>query len=240
MQIIPVIDLQDGQVVHAVRGQRDHYQPIHFNSHLTGSCQLDTVLRDFMRVYPFERIYIADLDAIRSKGDNRKALNRLSHEFSELEFWIDDGRQLAQASDRAANQRCVIGTESQHQVPAISECDYILSLDFAQQPLGRHEWFVQAAYWPNTLIAMTLTHVGSQLGPDFERLQQLIENFPEHHWIAAGGVRHEKDLEQLHNLGVSGVLIASALHNGSLTADVIAKWQAKKYPGKPGYFQQPQ
>ncbi|MEY4719173.1 MAG: hypothetical protein RL563_1791, partial [Pseudomonadota bacterium] len=84
--------------------------------------------------------------------------------------------------------------------------------------------------------AMTLARVGSQLGPDFERLGRLLAAFPNHDWIAAGGVRDENDIDQLALIGASGVLLASALHNGSLSPEVIAKWQAKKYPGKPGYF----
>lgn len=239
MQIIPVIDLQGGHVVHAVRGQRDRYQPIHLNSCLTRSCQLDQVLRDLLQFYPFERVYIADLDAIDGKDQNREALKQLGEQFADIEFWIDDGSQLNEGHSLTCNQRRVIGTESQHQCPTASTLDYILSLDFAQQPLGLEAWFSQSTYWPQTLIAMTLARVGSQRGPDYERLQSLLTTFPERDWIAAGGVRNENDLDQLAQLGISGVLIASALHNGTLTPDVIAEWQAKKYPGKPGYFQQP-
>jgi len=222
-----------------MRGERDHYQPIHRNSKLTQSSQPETVLNDILQFYPFERIYIADLDAIRGKGYNRDALKRLAIEHSDLEFWLDDGRQLTDSFDLEANQRCVIGTESQTNRPTPITADYILSLDFADQPLGLEAWFSESTHWPKTLIAMTLKRVGSQQGPDFERLRHLMDAFPDHQWIAAGGVRDEKDLERLDDLGVAGVLLASALHQGQLTATTIAKWQAKKYPGKPGYFQQP-
>lgn len=240
MQIIPVIDLKDGQVVHAKRGQRDHYQAIHRNSQLTHSSQPDQVLRALLEFYPFQCLYIADLNAITGKGHHREAILQLSHEFPATEFWIDDGSQLDENPKLAMNQRQVIGTESQHTYPKASQRDYILSLDFAQHPLGLDAWFSEKRYWPKTVIAMTLTRVGSQLGPDFERLKQLMTTFPEHNWIAAGGVRDENDLERLSELGVSGVLIASALHNGALSPETIAKWQAKKYPGMPGYFQQPE
>jgi phosphoribosylformimino-5-aminoimidazole carboxamide ribotide isomerase len=42
--------------------------------------------------------------------------------------------------------------------------------------------------------------------------------------FAAGGVRSEKDLADLAKAGVSGALVASALHDGRLTAPVIARF----------------
>ncbi|WP_019171316.1 HisA/HisF-related TIM barrel protein [Pseudaminobacter salicylatoxidans] len=41
--------------------------------------------------------------------------------------------------------------------------------------------------------------------------------------IAAGGVRHEADLRQLSELGVSAALVATSLHNGVLTPKQIAR-----------------
>jgi phosphoribosylformimino-5-aminoimidazole carboxamide ribotide isomerase len=69
---------------------------------------------------------------------------------------------------------------------------------------------------------MTLNRVGSQLGPDFEKLTDLRRNYPDKTIIAAGGIRDLADLQQLKHLGIDAVLIASALHNGRLSANDLA------------------
>ena len=68
MEIIPVIDLMHGQVVHARMGQRQHYQPI--QSLLCSSSAPIDVVSALLELYPFERMYIADLDAITGQGDH--------------------------------------------------------------------------------------------------------------------------------------------------------------------------
>ena len=40
--------------------------------------------------------------------------------------------------------------------------------------------------------------------------------------IAAGGIRHAADLEQLEALGISAALVATSLHNGSLSPEAIS------------------
>ncbi|MGB1881793.1 MAG: HisA/HisF-related TIM barrel protein, partial [Gammaproteobacteria bacterium] len=61
-----------------------------------------------------------------------------------------------------------------------------------------------------------LSHVGGILGPDLVGLEQLLEKAAGRQVIAAGGVRGQTDLQSLANLGVSAVLVGSALHDGRL------------------------
>jgi uncharacterized protein related to proFAR isomerase len=49
--------------------------------------------------------------------------------------------------------------------------------------------------------------------------------WPDLELITGGGVRSVDDLESLARIGVAGVLVASALHNGQLTADDIRRFQ---------------
>ena len=62
MQIIPVIDVMGGIVVHASGGDRAHYQPL--KSILTSSCDPFEVITDLLAWHDFKKVYIADLDAI--------------------------------------------------------------------------------------------------------------------------------------------------------------------------------
>jgi len=238
MQIIPVIDLKDGVVVHAVRGERSQYQAVHLHSKLTTSSDIDAVLTGFLQLYPFETFYIADLNAITGNGNHAQLIESLLNSHPQLCFWIDNGSQLADMkTSTAANYKTVIGTESQTGLPQATDRDYILSLDYKQQlALGHPAWFHESNFWPENIIAMTLNRVGGNAGPDIMKLGELIAAHPEKNFVAAGGVRHAEDLNRLAQMSVSAALLATALHQGLISADEIEKLRAKKYPGKPGYF----
>jgi phosphoribosylformimino-5-aminoimidazole carboxamide ribotide isomerase len=71
---------------------------------------------------------------------------------------------------------------------------------------------------------MTLARIGSDLGPDEDQLRDLRRRAPRHDLFAAGGVRDATDLSRLALLGAAGVLLASALHNGSLTSAHLGRY----------------
>jgi len=218
MQIIPVIDLKGGIVVHAIGGERQRYRPIHEFSQLTERSDLATVLTRMLNVYPFKRIYLADLDAIGGQKSHQALVRWALTQYPHIEFWLDDGQSIEHLCTPATNVIPVIGTESQTQPPKPTDRTYILSLDYKnQQSLGHSAWFEQSADWPQTVIAMTLNRVGNRLGPDFSLLAKLIARHPSKSIVAAGGVRNHSDLAKLQQLSVSAVLVATALHNGSIT-----------------------
>jgi len=239
MQIIPVIDLKDGQVVHAVRGARSQYRPIHLNSRLTSRSDVEPVLAAFLALYPFDTFYIADLNAITATGNHNQLITSLLGQYPDIRFWIDDGSQLSDIvpSTHPANYRAVIGTESQQSRPFRTSLDYILSLDFKQQQASGHSsWFTDAGMWPSEIIVMTLNRVGSSSGPDFQKLAELRFAYPDKKFVAAGGVRDVNDLIRLDEMGIDAALIATALHGGGLSGEEIINLRTKKYPGKPRYF----
>jgi phosphoribosylformimino-5-aminoimidazole carboxamide ribotide isomerase len=68
-----------------------------------------------------------------------------------------------------------------------------------------------------TLIVLDLARVGTGSGTGTEPLLRAIrDEFPNIDLIAGGGVRNWEDVERLGEAGASGVLVASALHDGSL------------------------
>ena len=89
MEIIPVIDVMGGVVVRARMGQRDQYRPI--ATPLAPTSDPVDVARGLLSVHPFRTLYIADLDAIAGREDNRAALIRLKGEFPRLTLWVDNG-----------------------------------------------------------------------------------------------------------------------------------------------------
>ena len=225
MQIIPVIDLMDGQVVHAVRGERSRYQPIGKHSILCRGNELHNVLDGFLNLYPFKRFYIADLNAIGKQAPHKALIERLAQDYPQLDFWLDQGASLIDIQDLPSSHYTpVIGTESQTLPPDKSKRDFILSLDFKQESAQGHPaWFSTSKFWPSQVIVMTLSRVGSQSGPDFKKLAELTTAYPDKHFIAAGGIRHTEDLQDLTEIGISAALCATALHDGSITTKQIAQ-----------------
>jgi phosphoribosylformimino-5-aminoimidazole carboxamide ribotide isomerase len=63
-----------------------------------------------------------------------------------------------------------------------------------------------------------LGRVGMGAGPDLERLAAVTACAAGRTVIAAGGVRDLEDCRTLRDAGVSGALVASALHDGRIHA----------------------
>ncbi len=82
-----------------------------------------------------------------------------------------------------------------------------------------------SALWPSRVIVMTLARVGSHEGPDLARLSEIVGKAGGAHRVyAAGGLRGAEDLASLAAIGVEGVLVASALHDGRLDSKTLAQW----------------
>jgi phosphoribosylformimino-5-aminoimidazole carboxamide ribotide isomerase len=234
MKIIPVIDLKNGQVVHAKEGKREQYQPI--KSHLCQTADIFEVIQALVTTYCFDTIYIADLNAITQQGHHRALIMDVLQEFPELIFWIDSGHQIPEeGSTHLDNYLPVVGTESYRddnfERIRTFENQFILSLDYSLcGSLGPDCLFFNTEFWPNSIIIMTLDRVGSNKGPDIVKLNSFRKLYPDKIFIAAGGIRHYQDLLDLQNIGIRQALVASALHAETINADQIMKIQAKKYP----------
>ena len=229
MEVIPVLDLKEGVVVHARMGRRDQYRPI--ETPLASTSNPVDVARGLLAIHPFETFYIADLDAIENAGNNDAALTRLKTELPNLVFWVDNGvADLARANSwlDAGLGNLVLGSESQRDgalVRRLSRDDrVILSLDYrGDEFLGPAALLSDAAHWPRKIIAMTLARVGSANGPDLNRLAAIKAAAPDKLIYAAGGVRDPADLAALQHAGIEGALVASSLHNGKLTGAQLAR-----------------
>jgi phosphoribosylformimino-5-aminoimidazole carboxamide ribotide isomerase len=230
MKIIPVIDLMNGIVVHARQGRRDTYRPL--ESPLCRNSAPEAVVEGLLGLHGFATFYVADLDALIGKPRQTAILERLKQAFSGLKFWVDQGLRDHEERDNLASDGRVlrvIGSESltTERLPLLERigAPFILSLDFdGDGPMGPAELPERPKLWPETVIVMSLPRVGSTAGPDFGRIESLVCRHPERRWVAAGGVRGEKDLERLEALGVGAVLMASALHSGAVDARRLKRY----------------
>jgi phosphoribosylformimino-5-aminoimidazole carboxamide ribotide isomerase len=232
--IVPVLDLKGGQVVHARAGERAHYQPI--RTPLAAGSEPRAVLEGLLSLAPFRRVYIADLDAIEGQGDHCAVVAKLARRYPDVEFWLDGGFAGATAAVAACGERVapVLGSESLPDGAALSDAvsrlgrsNCVLSLDYrGERFVGPAAVETSTALWPDQVIAMTLSRVGSGAGPDIARLAALRQRAGTRQIFAAGGVRDAGDIERLAALGVAGALVASALHDGRLTRAALAPLMA--------------
>jgi phosphoribosylformimino-5-aminoimidazole carboxamide ribotide isomerase len=206
MDVIPVLDLMGGAVVHARMGQRGQYRPI--ETPLSSTSKPIDVARGLLSIYPFKTIYVADLWVDNGVADRASAQN-----------WLD-----------ADLGNLVLGSEAQEDgdlVRTLSMNDrIILSLDYRGDAfVGPGALLSDADAWPNRVIVMTLARVGSTMGPDWNRLLAIKRCSAERLVYAAGGVRDAHDLAALARTGIAGALVASCLHNCKLAGAQIARLQ---------------
>jgi phosphoribosylformimino-5-aminoimidazole carboxamide ribotide isomerase len=232
LAIIPVLDLRRGEVVRARAGDRASYRPI--VTPLADGSAPRAVLEGLRRLAPFGTLYVADLDAIAGEGSHRDAIADLAEAAPELRIWVDGGFARAAEARAAAGARIlpVLGSETlagggelEAARDLFGPAGFVLSLDYrGGRFLGASEVEHRAALWPDRIILMTLDRVGMDRGPDLTALQALLRRGGKRAVFAAGGVRNEADLDALERIGVAGVLVASALHDGRLPAAALARF----------------
>lgn len=220
MQIIPVLDLSKGQVVHAKKGSRKHYRPI--QSSLCSSSHPAEIVRGYLKLHPFRTLYVADLDAIEQQGDNRDIIRALCLEHPELEIWLDSGLSLVDhylERQDALSLRIILSTES---VPASTAASlmgggcghpFILSVDYRSGGfLGSPDTMETQDLWPADVIVLNLDQVGTDNGMSLPGGLDFQELSDQHNIYYGGGINTLADLVQLERLGAAGALLATALH----------------------------
>ena len=238
IEIIPVIDLKGGVVVHAIGGQRERYCPV--VSRLTTSSRPGDVAAAFAALGA-RQVYVADLDAIAGNEPDFAAYKAISE--TGLRLWLDagvrhpeDARHIAQSiGDGGALDSLVIGLETLATTAAL--CDLlsaptaarmVLSLDhrngqpLTQIPAWRTASVVDiaceaAGLGVRRFIDLDLARVGSGDGPQGRGLADQLRHAHKDAFIAVGGgVRSAQDLTDLAEMGYDAALVATALHDGSI------------------------
>jgi phosphoribosylformimino-5-aminoimidazole carboxamide ribotide isomerase len=241
LSLIPVIDLKGGMVVHAREGRRDEYRPV--RSKLTPGAEPKTIARALLDLHPFKTLYIADIDAIQQRGNNRTAIQAIRRQWPDLELWVDSGI----ANDAALTRwlavdlgHPVIGSESLLDADfllkvraRVEEVSAVLSIDYLGDEFKGPQALLDnpELYWPGRVLAMNLHRVGSDQGPDLNLIVDLAKRVPGCKVYAAGGVRSVEDLQQVAKAGASGALLASALHDGRIGSSHLAQFSIEAAKG---------
>lgn len=240
MEIIPVIDIRNGVAVRAVAGERGRYQPV--SSRLTESIEPAEVLRALRQEFHCETCYVADLDAIERGHRNRCTLAEMVR--TGVRLIVDAGvitlADVDELRDVGAS-RIVLASESlprldqlQPFVELFGSKSLVFSVDLkhgqlqvadgkwtSSNPDDLIDYVVDAGI--KQIIVLDLAAVGTGTGiPTLSLCQQAKRRWPHLQIISGGGVHSRTCLANAQAAGLDGLLIASALHDGRLTAEDIA------------------
>jgi len=235
VKIIPVIDVLEGRVVHAVRGRRKEYQPL--KSNLCASTNPVDVAAA-LKALGFVELYVADLDAI-TRGQANFSIFKNIADKTGFELMVDAGVDTLKKAESVLESqvsKVIIGTETLPSISLIAEAirlfgsdRVVVSLDLMgervisgfklgalKDPVAFLREFQEAGV--SQIIVLDLARVGSGEGGNVPFLREVLRNIKANVYVG-GGIRDIKDLVELKGVGVFGVLIATALHSGKISPE---------------------
>ncbi|MFX1376478.1 MAG: HisA/HisF-related TIM barrel protein [Promethearchaeota archaeon] len=238
--IIPVLDILNSVVVHAVRGERDDYKPLKSNLfHSSNPLEILNVLKNNFK---FVDIYIADLDAIINKKPNFTLLSEIL-QISGLDIIIDPGiinsSDIQRFSQYSIN-KIIIGLETIQSLDVVKEA---LSL------LGHNRLIVSIDMYKETVLTeakglinktpLEIINLVETIGIkelillDLFRVGQKIGGIPPHYLnirdsfngniYVGGGIKDYEDILSYKQHNFTGVLIATALYDGTINIEKVRK-----------------
>jgi phosphoribosylformimino-5-aminoimidazole carboxamide ribotide isomerase len=240
MRVVGVIDLKDGTAVHAVRGERERYRPVHSAIAADDGDPL-ALARAFRSELGLDELYVADLDAIGGGSGHAALLAALARE---ARVMVDAGVSepaAARALLELGAHRVIVGTETLPRAAALERLlaevpdgALILSVDLrdgrALSPDPRLAGLpaldaVARLHRPGLreAIVLDLARVGSGAGPDVALIAEIHAALPDLELLAGGGVRDVDDLRALDAAGAAGALVATALHSGIIGPRELAE-----------------
>lgn len=198
---------------------------------------------DFWISQGSQRIHFVDLDGAWGSDKNKELLKKMIKKASnKSKVQIGGGiRSLDAAKEliKIGADRVIIGTLAIKQPSIIKKLadevgskHIIVALDYKQGKISTHGWTEQTDKDPFSfgkkienlgagyILFSSVEADGAFTGPDFGNIEKMIKSvkIPVY---AAGGVRNEKDIENLKKIGTYGVIIGKAFYEEKLPYSII-------------------
>ena len=235
MNIIPAIDLKEGQCVRLLQGE--------FDRKTVYSDDPVSVAAAFSQ-FECANLHIVDLDGAKSGNQaNRDLIRRIR---STTDFTIQVGGGIRDTADidywiETGIDRVVIGSAAVLDKPAVTNWFNIYGADRMVLALdvrigsdeipyvSTHGWTKDTSetLWQciDEYLRCGLRHVlctdisrdGAMSGPNLDLYRQIMARYPGIALQASGGVRNIDDLEALEKTGAHGAITGRALLDGKIT-----------------------
>jgi len=237
-RIIPVIDILKSEAVHAVKGERAKYKPL-IAEFFKSSDPLE-IVKILKSKYNFEEIYLADLDAIINKNPNYEIISKVS-EIQDLKIILDPG--IIESEDilkysKFKIKKLILGLETINSLEVIKYGlnifdteEIVISVDMFKGKIItkindlKNETPLNVVLklknlGVRELILLDLFRVGQKLG-GIPPLYLKIRNIFDGNILVGGGIKNFDDLLNYYRNSFSGVLLATALYDGSIKVEKL-------------------
>ncbi|GAA4007988.1 1-(5-phosphoribosyl)-5-[(5-phosphoribosylamino) me thylideneamino]imidazole-4-carboxamide isomerase [Hymenobacter fastidiosus] len=237
MEIIPAIDLINGQCVRLTEGD--------FARQTTYDSDPLAVAQRFEQ-HGVKRLHLVDLDGARARQPvNLPVLERLArHTSLVIDFGggLQSEEALAQAFDAGAAQ-ITAGSIAVREPATVQQWlrtfgpdRILLGADFRDNHISINAWaeqsertltefideYLQAG--ATTFICTDVSKDGKLQGPSTATYRQLRLALPQARLIASGGVTTIADVEALAAIGMHGAIIGKAIYEGTITLEELKPW----------------
>lgn len=234
MILIPAIDIIDGKCVRLTEG--DYSQKKIYNEHPL------EVAKEFEGA-GLQRLHLVDLDGAKAGSvKNWKVLESIA---GKTKLVIDFGGGIKKEDDVRIvfNSGAALATIGSMAVKNEQEFikwlllfgadKFLLGADVKEEKIAIGGWleiteikvydFIQK-YIDQGVQQVFCTDVskdGKLEGPSIGLYKNIIQKFPNLHFIASGGVSSIKDLEDLRAIGCSGAIVGKAIYEGRISITAL-------------------
>lgn len=237
IELIPAIDIIDGQCVRLTKGDYDQKSVY--------GAPLDMAL-EFERI-GFKRLHMVDLDGAKSKHIVNDAVlkvvttkTQLSIDFGggiksdeDIEKAFAAGASMVTIGSIAVTQpdlfmgwlkkygteRIILGADVRHGKISINGWKE----DSTEDLLPFLQKYVEAGV--RNVLCTEISKDGTLAGPAIDLYKKVIETYPQLHLIASGGVSSIDDIKALEAAGIPAVVFGKAIYEGKIDLEDLWDWQ---------------
>ncbi|MDO5079349.1 MAG: 1-(5-phosphoribosyl)-5-[(5-phosphoribosylamino)methylideneamino]imidazole-4-carboxamide isomerase [Streptococcus minor] len=234
MNILPAIDIKDGQAVRLFKG--DFNQQTVVNPDVLGQARI-------FADAGIECIHVVDLDgALDGKATNRDLIAALKVATG-LGVEVGGGiRTLEQIQDylNVGIDRVIIGSMAVKNPSFVKEAIEKFGAEKIVVGIDAKDGFVATEGWLETSdvdylsLAKEMEKIGVNLfvytdvdrdgtltEPNFDHYERLVAELTTAKVIASGGIAQLSDLNKLAEIGVAGTIVGKAYYNGNISLDEL-------------------
>lgn len=235
--IIPAIDLIDAKCVRLSQG--DYNQKTVYNEN---PLEVAKMFEDA----GIKRLHLVDLDGAKAKHIvNYKVLETIATKTSltidfggglksdeDLRIAFESGAQMVTGGSIAVKDRetflhwietygadkIILGADAKDKKIAVSgwqEVSELPILDFIE---SYTEKGIQK------VISTDIARDGMLAGPSIDLYKEIMERFPNLELIASGGIASMKDIHELNEMGIPGVITGKAIYEGRIKLEEISRF----------------
>ncbi len=236
IELIPAIDIIDGQCVRLTKGDYDQ-KTVYRDSPAE-------VAKEFEQL-GFKRLHVVDLDGAKSKHIvNAGVLRRIS---TETRLTVDFGGGIKTDEDiekafEAGASMVTVGSIAVTQpelfvgwLKKYGADRMILGADVRNGKISINGWkedstedllpflrkYIDAGV--KTVLCTEISKDGTLAGPATELYQQVMAAYPQLHLIASGGVSSIDDIKALDKAGIPAVVFGKAIYEGCIDLNALIK-----------------